>query len=305
MMSLNTLTEMTLLQVTRDHLIATDLQLRRAGYQSLALYQTIRSSSSSSSIPQSIASEQPFTSFTNGTKVAFTGTVVYETTITVDALANTTLTRTSTRNEPSPVPEVDVYPCFLGSNAPIYVNLLRLHGWKTLLQVRVMTMSGSMVDVAPSNSTNNVVVRTQPPSATNLSNVSNNASSSSPRTAEQMDQNMSNVIYLLASLLPISILVVTVSCLLIARATSKTTSSTIVRGRQYFYHADVTNHSDDWQVSSDKARKLQRWTLESRFGRSSSSTLSPAPSDAAVAIDSSGQRHPYRVPTSHHRGANA
>jgi hypothetical protein len=320
MMSLNTLTEMTILQVTRDHLIATDLQLRRAGFQSLALYQTIRTSA-----PQSIVSEQ---SFTNGTKVAFTGTVVYETAVTTATLANATLSRTTTRNEPSP--EVDVYPCFLGSNATIYVDLLRLHGWKTLQQIHVMTMSGTMLDVASINSTTDATVRTRPPSTTNLTKVPgiNNASSSSPRTAEQMDQSMSNIIYLLASLLPVSILVVTVSCLLITRATSKTTSSTIVRGRQYFYHADVTNHSEDWQVNSDKARKLQRWTVESRFGRSSSSTLSPVPSDAAaaavaptknqrsdettsdndsvaVAIDSSGQRQPYRVPTTHHRSANA
>jgi hypothetical protein len=324
MMSLNTLTEMTILQVTRDHLIATDLQLRRAGFQSLALYQTIRTSA-----PQSIVSEQSSTSFTNGTKVAFTGTVVYETAVTTATLANTTLSRTTTRNEPSP--EVDVYPCFLGSNATIYVDLLRLHGWKTLQQIHVMTMSGTMLDAVSINSTTDATVRTLPPSTTNLTNVPgiNNASSSSPRTAEQMDQSMSNIIYLLASLLPVSILVVTVSCLLITRATSKTTSSTIVRGRQYFYHADVTNHSEDWQVNSDKARKLQRWTLESRFGRSSSSsTLSPVPSDAAaaaavaptknkrshettsdndsvaVAIDSSGQRQPYRVPTTHHRSAN-
>jgi hypothetical protein len=324
MMSLNTLTDMTLLQVTRDHLIATDLQLRRAGYQSLALYLTIRTSSTL----QSTASEQTLTSFTNGTKIAFTGTVAYETAITTETLANTTLMpRTSNSNELSP--KVDVYPCFLGSNATIYVDLLRLHGWNTLQQVHVMTMSGTMVDVASNNSTTDGAFHTQPPSRTNLTNVSgiNNASSTSPRTAEQMDQSMSNVIYLLASLLPIAILVVTVSCLFITHAMSKTTSSTVVRGRQYFYHADVTNHSEDWQVNSDKACKLQRWTLESRFGRSSSSTLSPVPSAAAaaavaptknqrsdertsdndsvaVAIDSSGQRHPHRVPTSHQRGAN-
>jgi hypothetical protein len=104
--------EMTLLSVTRDHLVNTEFS-KHVAFQSLSLFQTIRSGEKEM--------------FSNGTFVAFGGSAFYSEIV-------------STQQQV-------LYLCFLGNNETSYVDRLRLMGWRNLERAMLMTMSGEMVDL--------------------------------------------------------------------------------------------------------------------------------------------------------------
>ena len=105
--------KMTLLSVTREHLVENEFS-KHDFFIYLSLYQTIRSD------------EQMFA---NGTHVAFTGTAHYSEPV-----------MTHEQME-----EIE-YMCFLGENEEIYVERLREMGWRNLERALLMTAGGDMVE---------------------------------------------------------------------------------------------------------------------------------------------------------------
>ena len=112
----DTFNKMTLLQVTRQHLVNNEFK-NHENFLSLALFQTIRSDEEL---------------FANGTQVAFTGTVTY-----FDE-PTTTMTQESMQ-------EIE-YMCFLGETGNAYVDSLRAMGWRNLDRAVLLTVGGDMVE---------------------------------------------------------------------------------------------------------------------------------------------------------------
>ena len=112
----NLFDKMTLLQVTRQHLVANEFS-NHENFLSLALFQTIRSNGEL---------------FGNGTQVAFTGTVTY-----VDE-PKTKMTQETMR--------AMEYMCFLEKGEDIYVDSLRAMGWRNLDRAVLLTVGGDMVE---------------------------------------------------------------------------------------------------------------------------------------------------------------
>jgi hypothetical protein len=266
MMSMNTHTDMTILQVTRNHVIDRELRLRK-GYDSLTLYQTIRPNSGGSG-GSSATDPVPFV---NGTQIAFTGSVKYFHFQTAASSSNSTRsTNESTRVEDvvgGDAPSMDLYTCFLGTNATQYVDLLRLYGWKSLMAVEVMTMGGVVMLSSGSGEHTTNVTNEQP---------INNIRTTSAYTG-QMDQRLSTIFYVAASLLPLTILAVMATVCLLIRGRERRSSS------EHTFQFKTTIDPTDWQDNSEKARRLQRWALGSHGNNSScasGSALPPSPMGA-------------------------
>lgn len=107
---------MTLLQVTREHLVNNEFSDHES-FLSLALFQTIRSEAEL---------------FANGTHAAFTGTVTY-----VD--------EPTTQMTQENMQEME-YMCFLGVKGGVYVDALRATGWRNLDRAVLLTVGGDMVE---------------------------------------------------------------------------------------------------------------------------------------------------------------
>jgi len=108
--------KMTLLQVTREHLINNEFSDHES-FLSLSLFQTIRSEAEL---------------FANGTHAAFTGTVTY---------VDEPTTQMSQEN----MQEME-YMCFLGEKGVVYVDALRAMGWRNLDRAMLLTVGGDMVE---------------------------------------------------------------------------------------------------------------------------------------------------------------
>jgi hypothetical protein len=197
------LNDMTLLSVTRNHLIDTEFS-KHVAFQSLTLYESVRSGTNDM--------------FTNGTFVAFKGSAFYS----QGGLS---------------IPDVEkmLYLSFLGGNETAYVLKLRLRGWNNLERALIMTMSGNMVDYV------------------NGTMVMNNVTAAVSNQQNQMDKNMSKMIYLISVFVPLAVVFLAGGCLVgyLARNNVK-------------WNKPLDANDPDWQSSPSKARRLRRLTFETR-----------------------------------------
>jgi hypothetical protein len=152
---------MTVLAVTRTHLERVEFQEEPAGFISLSLYQTVRTDEM----------------FTNGTKIAFGGSALYN-----NSGAYGSLRR--------PTDDLVLFRSFLGRNETAYVQALRTVGWTSLERVQLMTMNGSMVYM---NSDGTDVMIDDP-------------SSNGDTNTATMDKDMSKMIYFVSVFVPLSLI---------------------------------------------------------------------------------------------------
>lgn len=216
------MTDMTLLSVTRNHLINTGFSKNNT-FQSLELYETVRSGIKDM--------------FTNGTFIAFGGSAEYA--------------------EGVSIPDVEkvLYLCFLGNNETVYVDQLRLMGWKNLERALLMTMSGNTVDYVNGS----MVMNTE---------------AASTQQQQQMDDYMSRMIYLISVFVPLAVVVLAGGCLVgyLARNNVK-------------WNKNLDANDISWQQSPSKARKLRRLTFEIRDSADdNASEMTPDMASVQVAI---------------------
>jgi hypothetical protein len=205
----NPMDDMTVLSVTRTHLEEVEFQQPNTDFVALMLYQTVRTN----------------TMFTNGTKIAFTGSAIYD----WDGL------------ESSTPPDHMIYLCFLGQNETAYVEALRSAGWANLERALLMTMTGSMVRTNEKGT------------EFYIENDNNGMNQDSTSTKGTMDKNLSKTIILVSVFVPLSLVFVFGTCLVCY----------LLRYNTQWNRRQDTNIHPVWiNITTTTKKRLRRWTFD-------------------------------------------